>query len=110
MINRLTRQAWLIVPYERDAILSRNIFRGYNHKLVPWHAGVESDFLDSAARNLAANRRAVKHSRQNHVVDIHSFSGYLLASLFARNRGADDAIMVHDSTLFRGVIGRSATM
>src|ERR1700683_1816699 len=110
MVNRIARQAWLIVSNERDAILSRNVLRGYNHELVPGDAGVECDFLDSAAGNLAANRRAIKHSRQNHIVNVHSFSGYFLAPLFARNRSTDDAFMVHDSTLLRDMIRRSATM
>src|ERR1700693_2059027 len=95
MVHELTGQARLIVSDKRDAIIPGNIFRRHDHKLVPGDAGVERNFLDSAAGNLAANRRAMEHIRQEHVVDVQSFSVSLLASFLARNRRADDALMVH---------------
>ena len=101
MVHEFTRQTRLIVSDERDAILPGNILRRYDHKLVPGNAGVERDLFDSAAGNLAANRRSIEHIQQEHVVDVLRFPGYLLAAFLARNRRADDALMVHDSTLLR---------
>src|ERR1019366_4507460 len=100
MVHEFTGQARLIISDESDAIFPGNILRGYDHKFVPGDAWVERDLFDSAAGNLAANGRAVEHIRQKHVVHVQSFSGYLVAAFLARNRGADDALMVHAS-MFR---------
>src|ERR1700733_12506998 len=98
MVHPITRQARLIVSDERDAIFPGNILGRYDYKLLPGDAGAEPDLLDSAAGNLAANRRAIDHIGQSHIVDVPSFSGYFVAALLARNRRADDALMVHDGT------------
>src|SRR6202044_1677624 len=97
MVHELTRQTRLIVSDERDAILPANIFRRYDHKLVPGDARVECDLSNSAAGSLAAHRRAIEHIRQEHVVDVPSFSSYFLAAFLARNRCTDDALVIHDS-------------
>src|ERR1700685_2664819 len=104
MVDQIARQARLIVSDERDAIFPGNILRRYDYKLLPGDAGAERDLLDSAAGNLAANRRAIDHIRQKHIVDVLSFSGYFVAALLARNRRADDVLMVHDLTRSRAVI------
>jgi hypothetical protein len=56
---------------------------------------LERDLLDFAARNLAANRGAKKHTRQSHVIDVTGLSGYFIEALFARDRSSDDALTVH---------------
>src|SRR5271156_6301336 len=95
MIDELARQAGLILSDQRDAIFPKNIFRRYDHKFIPGNSRTECDFCDSAPRNAAANRCSKERIRQNHVVDVLRSPSYLVASLFAWDRIADDAIAIH---------------
>ena len=95
MVHDFIRQTGLIVSDQRDAILSGNIFRGNDHEFIPGDAGAECDFPDPAARNPAANGCAEEHVGQDHIVDVLRPAGHLVASLFTRNRIADDGIAVH---------------
>ena len=99
MVHEFIRQAWLIVPDQRDAILPRNIFRGNDHEFIPGNSRSERDLSDPAAGNLAANGCSEQHIWQNHIIDVLRSSGYLVASLFARNRLANDPIAAHFDSL-----------
>ena len=90
MVNDLVRQAGLIIGDQRDAILSADIFRRHDYKFVPRNARPEPDVPDFPPRNLAADRRAVEHPWQGHVVDVLRLPGDLLAAFLARHRCADD--------------------
>src|SRR5271166_1976869 len=98
MIYLPIRQAGLIVSDQGDAILARNVFCCDDRKLAPVELRVKRDFLDYAARNLAANGRSVEHSRQGHVIDVARRAGYLVAAFLARYRLADDLFLRHAMT------------
>src|ERR1700686_3681609 len=85
MVNQLGRQAWLIVPDQRDTISPRNIFGRNNHEVIPGNSGIECNLSAPAAGNLAANGCPEEHVGQNHIVDVLRSSGYLVASLLTRN-------------------------
>jgi hypothetical protein len=61
MIDDPVRQTWLIVGDQRDDILPRDILRGDQNEFVPRYSRPKCNVLDSAPRNLAANRRTVKY-------------------------------------------------
>ena len=103
MIDKLTRQAGLIVFDQRDAVLPWNIFAGDNHKFVPGDFRPIRNRPDSAARNLAAHRRPVKHAGQGHVVNVPGLAGNLVAAFLARDRRADDALIAHVQ-IQRGIV------
>src|SRR5258708_4955096 len=99
MVNEFVSQARLIVSNEGDTVFSRNIFRRDDDKLVPSDAGSEGDLSNFSAWDLTANRRTVKHTGQNHIVNVPGSSGYLVATFLARNRSTDDAFAAHGSFL-----------
>src|ERR1700722_8059394 len=95
MIHEFTRQARLIVAYQRDTVFPGDILCRYDDEFVPCNSRTECDLVDPAPRNLAANRGPKQHIGQNHIVDVHRSAGYLIASLLAGNGIADDAFAVH---------------
>src|SRR5258708_5262244 len=99
MVNEFVSQARLIVSNKGDTVFSRNIFRRDDDKLVPGDARSEGYLSNFSARNMTANRRAVKHTGQNHIVNVSGSSGYLVATFLARNRSTDDVFAAHSSCL-----------
>ena len=88
MVDRFIHQTRLIVHNQRNTILPRNILRGNDYEFVPRNPRSESNFLDLAARNCAADGRAVEHARKRHVIDVLRLPRDFVAALFARNRNA----------------------
>src|ERR1700730_9487503 len=95
MVDHSIRQTRLIVGDQRNDIFPGDIFRRYDHKLVPGGSRAKRDFPDPAPRNLAANGRTIEHGRQGHIIDVLRLSGDLVTSFFGRNGDADDAVMAH---------------
>src|SRR5580698_449590 len=95
MIHFAIGQAGLIVADQSDAILAGDIFRRHDYEFGPVELRIEGNFLDCAARNLAANGRAVKHSWQGHVIDVLRGTVYFVAAFLARYRLADCVVRCH---------------
>ena len=95
MIDVSIRQTGLIVADQGNAVFAGNIFRGNHYEFGPVELRVKGDFLDYAARNLAAHGRAIEHSWQAHVVDVSCRAGDLVAALLARDRLADCVLGGH---------------
>src|SRR5258708_37136354 len=95
MIDLPLRKAGLIVAHQINAVLTRNVVRRDNYKFAPVELGAKRDLFDYSARNLAAHGRAVKHSRQGHIVDVARRAGYFVAAFLARHRLADDVRFRH---------------
>src|SRR5882757_6965364 len=108
MIYYLVRQTGLIVRDQRNAILSADIFRRDDYKSVPSNARPERDVPDFPPRNLAADRGAVEHPWQRHVVDVLGLPGDLLAAFLARHRCAHDlftgALLIYDGLVHDAII------
>ena len=81
MIYNAVGEAGLIVDDQRDAILVGNVFRGDDGEFIPRDAIAEMDAANPAARDRAANCRAVQHVRERDVVDVARAARHLLAAL-----------------------------
>jgi len=90
VIDDTVGQAGLIVEYERDAVFAGNVLGRYDDEFGPVDFRGEGDFADGAARSFAANRSAVEHAGQAHIVNVEGGAGDFVAALFAWDVGADD--------------------
>src|SRR5262249_8515965 len=90
MVDGFFRKAGLIFDEQRNAVLGRDIFRGYNSDVVPGDAALKMDMANAATGQWAAHGNAEQHSGKYEIVYIARLTRDLLASFFARHRRTDD--------------------
>ena len=96
VIHRTGGEARLIVQNQGDTVFPRDVSRGNNNIFVPDNVRAKSDFSNFAARDGAAHGCAVKHSGQNHVIDVARRSGDFVPTFLARHRCPDDVMDGHN--------------
>src|SRR5215469_17131082 len=90
MIHGSIGQAWLILDNQRNAVLSRNILGGHDHKLFPRNTCPKRDLFDLASRNSAPNGRPEQHVGYRYIIDILRAASDLVATFLTRNRPPHD--------------------
>jgi hypothetical protein len=95
MIDLPISQAWLVLPDQSNAIVARNVLCSDDYKFAPLQRSTKRNIFYDSPGNLAANGRAIEHSRQRHVVNVACRPGYFVAAILARHRPADDVLFRH---------------
>jgi hypothetical protein len=89
MVDVSVGEVRLVVRDERDDVAPRHVSRGDDGDLIPGDGGIEVDLVEDAARDGAADRRAVQHAGQRQIVDVPRLAGDLGSPFLAGHGTAD---------------------
>src|SRR3984893_14623483 len=95
MIHDLVGKTRLIIGDQSNDIFAGDVLRGDDNEFVPGDARPKCNFPDLTAWNLTADRRAVKHVRELHIVDVPRVSRNFVPSFFAWNGCSGDTLTGH---------------
>src|SRR5262249_7403109 len=93
---------WLLGVDQGHAILSWNVFRTDDYKLIPGNAGLEVDIPYQAMSNGRADRTAVKAALDPHIGNVNRLAGDL--------RNAFDAVQTSTDRLHAGRLNQNSQL